>query len=240
MREVQIYRNLFRTNVHTHQNMLRQVFLSLILLLCSPLCVHGKECYSEYWQQFFWKMWEKDPFRIGTYIKIDSGNDFKNVRSMQFNEQFQWRVSKNLALEVHYTYVHGRYVVPGSLWRWQRRVELEANGSFTLFGDCLVDTRNRLEIRRLQRDPKIRYRFRQRTMFIVPLEAKRIFKSFSVFNELFYNISIERVTEDRLCPFRLTFSLTDKVDMDLFFLIYFIDINSSWKKSAVFGTQFNF
>lgn len=221
--------------------MTRKGFISLILLLFSPISqLQCEDYYSEYWQKFFWKMWEHKSFVLGTYIKIDTGNHFKSTRSLQFNEQLSWKASKNFSLEIHYAYLHGRSVVPNSLWKWQHRLELEANPTFQLPCHYLIKTRNRLEIRRLQREPKTQYEFRQRTMFVVPFEKWGPLKSFSLYNELFYNISTRLITQDRVCPCQLTFALSDKVDLDLFFLVYFFNTDNVWKKSAVFGTQLNF
>lgn len=221
--------------------MVKKFFVSLILLGCSPFSLlYSHDSYSEYWQQFFWKMWEKESFAIGTYVKIETGNHWKDVRSLQINEQLSWKVSENFSLELHYAYLHGRSVVPNSLWRWQHRLELEANYTFNFFCNCLIKTRNRLEIRRLEAEPKTAFRLRQRTMFVFPFEDKGLVKSFSVFNELFYNFLTNSFTENRVCPCRFTLELADKKEMDIFFLIQFFIHDDRWRKSFVFGTQFNF
>ena len=221
--------------------MVKKVFIGLIFLLFSPISrLQGNECYSEYWQKFFWKMWKNESFALGTYVKIDTGNHLKNIRSLQFNEQFLWKASQNFSLEIHYAYINGRSIVPNSPWRWQHRLELEANPIFHLPCNCLVKTRNRLEIRRVQTEPKTLYRLRQRTMLVVPIKNGGILKSFSMYNELFYNISTRLFTQDRICPCQLTFSVSDEIDLDVFCLIRFFTTNDIWQKSGVFGTQFSF
>lgn len=218
----------------------RKIFIGLILLQCCSICrLQGNAWYSEYWQQFFCKMWENDSCRLGTYVKVDTGNHFHKIRSVQINEQFRWNVSDNFAVEVHYAYLNGRSVVPHSPWRWQHRLELEANPTFHFCRNYVV-TRNRLEIRRLENKPKTLYRLRQRTMFVIPIEGMGMLKSYSLFNEVFYNISIGHFTQDRICPFQLTFALSDKIDMNLYFLVRFIRTNDIWGRSAVLGTQFSF
>lgn len=220
--------------------MIRKAFIGLIFLLC-PICrLQGSDCYSEYWQKLFWEMWKNESFALGTYIKIDTGNHLENIRSIQINEQFLWKASQNLELELHYAYIHGRSIVPNSPWMWQHRLELEANRTFHPFCNYLIKTRNRLEIRRLQSESKTLYRLRQRTMLIIPFEGSGILKSFSIYNELFYNISTTRFTQDRICPFQITFSSSDSMEIDLFFLIRFFNSNNMWYKSAVVGTQFSF
>lgn len=96
---------------------------------------------------------------------------------------------------------------------------MEANRLFHLPSNCLIKTRNRLEIRRVETEPKTLYRLRQRTMLTVPFENRGILKSYSLYNELFYNISTHLFTQDRLCPCQLTFAISDRVDLDIFFLI---------------------
>lgn len=220
--------------------MIRKAFLGLILLL-HPICLlQGNDCYSEYWQKLFWKMWENESFALRTYIKIDSRNHLKGIRSLQFNEQLIWKASKNFFLEIHYAYIHGRSIVPNSLWRWQHRLELEVNSIFHLSCNCIVKTRNRLEIRRVQTEPKILYRLRQRTTLIFPFENKGILKSYSIYNELFYNVSTHLFTQDRICPCQLTLEMFDEVALDIFFLIRFFTTDDIWRKSFVLGTQFSF
>jgi hypothetical protein len=219
---------------------IRKALLGLIFLL-RPICqLQSHDCYSEYWQKLFWKMWENKSFILGTYIKIDTGNGFKSIRSLQFNEQFIWKASNNFFFEIHYAYIHGRLIVPNSPWRWQHRLELEANPIFQLPWNCLVKTRNRLEIRRVQTEPKILYRLRQRTMLVIPFEKEGVLKSYSVYNELFYNVSTHLFTQDRICPCQLTFAISDEIDLDVFFLVRFFTANHIWGKSVVLGTQFNF
>lgn len=216
---------------------LNQKLFILVLVLCFPCGLQSTNWYSEYWQKIFWKMWEKEPFSLGTYVKLETGDHLKNIRSFQLSEQLEFTVSKNFSLEFHYTYIHGRSIVPGSPWDWQHRLELEANPTFHLPCRTLLKTRNRLEIRKLQNEPKIQYRLRQMTMLVIPFENSGRLKSFSLYNELFYNITTHLFTQDRLCPCQLTFSLSQKVDLDLFFLIRLFMTKGIWHRSAVFGTQ---
>ena len=221
--------------------MIRKVIIKLALLFsCCIGPLQGNHFYSEYWQKFFWKMWENDTFALGTYIKIDTGNQFKSVRSFQFNEELLWKVSENFSLELHYAYIHGRTIEPKSPWLWQYRFELEANRTFRLPHDCLIVTRNRLEIRWVKTEHKTLYRLRQRTTLVIPLEDMGRLKSYSLHNEIFYNVSIRYFTQNRFCPFQLTFALSDTLEMDLFFLLRICHTNNLWLKSAVLGTQFSF
>lgn len=201
---------------------------------------HTLNDYSEYWQQFFWTMWGNDSLTLGTYVKIDSKNHMRNVRSYQLSEQLAFKVTKHFSCELHYSYLHSRSVVPNSLWRWQHRLELEVNPTFQLSRGWLIETRNRLEIRRLQREPKILYRLRQRTMLVIPFKGESALKAFSLYNELFYDLSTHLFTQDRICPCQLTFALPHKMELDLFFLLTVFNSNDIWRRCAVLGTQLSF
>lgn len=214
--------------------------INLTLLLVSLFCRLQSECYSEYWQKFFWTQWENDSFALGTYVKLETGNHFKNIRSMQFNEQLQWKTSKNFSLELHYAYLHNRSIVPNSSWRWQHRLELEANPKFELPCNYQIETRNRLEIRKVKNEPKTLYRFRQKTMLVLPFENAGSLKSLSMYNEIFYNISTNRFTQERVCPCQLTLAISDKMELDIFLLVRFFTTDDIWQKSAVIGTQLTF
>lgn len=185
-------------------------------------------------------MWENDSLAVKAYIKMDTGNHLKNVRSIQLNEQFSWKYSENTSFELHGAYIHSRSIVEtSSPWKWQYRLELEANRIFHLY-NCIIETRNRLQIERVQKEPKTQYRLRQRTMFIFPLKNAGILKAFSAYNEAFYNVLTGRFNQNRICPCQLTVALSDQTKLDLFFLIRFFLSNDLWQKSAVLGTQLRF
>lgn len=185
-------------------------------------------------------MWEKDAFSLGTYAKFESRNRFKGFRLIQLSEQLAYDVSKEWTLEFHYTYIHGHSIVRDSPWEWQHRLELEANRTFNLANKNLIKTRNRLEIRRLQDEPKTHYRLRQMTMLVIPIENAGSLQAFSMSNEIFYDITTHLFNQDRICPFQLTFALTEELEMDLFFLMRLFIGNDKWQRSAVLGTQFSF
>lgn len=219
----------------------RKIFIVFVLLLYCPISqLRADNYYSEYWQKFFWEMWTKDSFSLGTYVKIETGNHFKKVRSLQLSEQLSYQVSDNFSVEAHYSYLHGHSIVKNSPWHWQHRLELEANRTFNLPCNALLKTRNRLEIRKIEEVSKVQYRLRQLIMLVVPFEKTAVLQSFSMYNELFYDISTHLFNQDRLCPFQLTFSLSDKIDLDLFFLIRFFLDDEVWQKSAVLGTQLSY
>jgi hypothetical protein len=185
-------------------------------------------------------MCEKESCALRTYAKLETGNHFKNIRSYKICEQLIWNLTEKFSTEFHYAYIYDRSIIRNSPWHWQQRLELEANFSIPLSCKSFIKTRNRLEIRKLEREPKIHYRLRQRTMLVFPLENKGALKSFSMYNELFYDLSTQRFSQDRICPFQFTYLVSKKIDLDLFFLIHFFHTNTSWKKSGVIGTQLSF
>lgn len=221
--------------------MIKKIIITFIILkLLNVSNLQCNDCYSEYWQRFFWRMWDNNTFAIATYIKIDSKNHFKRIRAYQFNEQFIWQAKKNLSLELHYAYLNGRPILENSKWRWQHRLELEFNPTFPLSCGPLIVTRNRLEIRYFKTESIPIYRWRQRTMLTIPLKNNSLLKSFSIYNELFYNASDQRISQNRICPFQLRMALSNKAELDLYFIFRFLNRDNFWYKSAIIGTQFIF
>ena len=185
-------------------------------------------------------MWKSDTFAVNTFMRFDTKNHYKGWRSIQINEQFAWKASKDLTLEIHYAYLHNRSIVSNSPWRWQNRLELEINPKFHPSSHFEIRTRNRLEIRRVEKEPKTLYTFRQQTMVYFPIDTTSSLKAYSFYNEVFYDLSTSRVTQNRLYPIQLTFTLSDKVEFEAFFMIRFFLHADTWKKSGVLGTQFAF
>lgn len=217
--------------------MFRKCFILLLLVSCH---LHGAEWYSEYWQKLFWNMWKNDSFAINTFMRFDSTNHYKGWRAVQLNEQLAWKVSDDVTLEIHYAYLHNRSVVSHSLWRWQNRIELEANRIFRPSTHFEVRTRNRFEIRWLENVRTTQYQFRQQTTFFMPIKNALPLKAYSFYNEVFYDISTSRFTQNRLYPIQLTFELSSQIDFEAFFMIRFFLHEDTWKKSGVLGTQFAF
>lgn len=204
----------------------------------SPLS--SENWFSEYWQQFFWKTYESDRFGVRTFIRLETGNHWKNTRALLLSEQLAYKINKDFSLELHYTYIHGHPLSAPS-WRWQHRLEFEANRIFRLPWNSQIITRNRLEVRwREKNKPYPDIRFRHRAMFLIPLETGTCLKAFSMFNELFYDISRSYFDQERICPCQLTFAMTDKIDLDLFLIIRLLDESKILRKSVIIGTQLNF
>jgi hypothetical protein len=65
-------------------------------------------------------------------------------------------------------------------------------------------------------------------------------KSYSIFNELFYDISTSTFNQERFSPLTVTFAVSKETDLDIFFLIRFFRNDKLWHKSLVLGTQLNF
>ena len=215
-------------------------YFSLIFFCLFFSKLQAVDWYSEYWQQFFWKAYETERIGIRSFMRIETGNHWKHSRAIFLSEQLAYKVNKDVVLEIHYSYIHG-HPLTSSIWRWQHRLELEANRTFDMPCNSQIITRNRIEIRwREKSKPQPDLRFRHRAMFVLPLDTGTALKAFSCFNEVFYDISRGYFDQDRICPCQLTFGITDEVDLDLFFMVRMLVENKILRKSVVVGTQLNF
>lgn len=219
---------------------MRIIGLSLVYFCLLFSKLSAKNWFSEYWQQFSWKAYESDHFDAKTFLRIETGNHMKNTRALLLSEQFVYKVNKDVSLGANYSYIHG-HPLTDPTWRWQHRLELEVYKIFRLPWNFQIITRNRLEIRWRQnqiRNPDSRYRLR--AMFLFPLKDVKPLKAFSFFNEVIFIFSRDFFEQARICPCQLTFEITKKIDLDIFFMIRLIDENNTLIKSALLGTQLSF
>ncbi len=77
-------------------------------------------------------------------------------------------------------------------------------------------------------------------MLVMPLKGYGCLKSYSLNNEIFYDVSTQTFNQNRFMPVILTFNLSDSVTLDAFFLLQTFLANDSWYQSAIFGTQISF
>lgn len=219
---------------------LKSINLGLACFLLVASKISAENWFSEYWQQIYWRMFESEHYGVRTHIRLESGNHLKNIRSLLLSEQFAYKFSRDVAFEIHYTYIHG-HPIDSPIWRWQHRLELEANKIFFYSGGYQIVTRNRLEIRWIKNaKPQPNFRLRHRVLFFVPLDNVKPLKAFSIGNELFYNISKGYFDQDRICPCQLTFEVSKKVSMDAFLMLRLQYQKTVLIKSVVLGTQLNF
>lgn len=216
-------------------------FCFCLLLFCLFFSkLPGNHWHSEYWQQFFVKHYESDRVEVSTFARIETGNHFKKTRVVRVSGQFEYKVNNDVELEFHYSYIHG-HPLWSPVWRWQHRLEFEANKIFHLPCNNQIITRNRLELRwRQKAKPRPDVRFRHRVMLLIPLNTGTTLKAFSCFNEFFYDLSRGYFDQDRICPCQLTFGISEKVDIDVFLIFRLLEDNKALQKSIVLGTQLNF
>lgn len=218
-----------------------KIFFTFLLLSSS---LQGAEWFSQYWQRLNWEYWKQEPFSLTFFSDVRSGNHFKSVRYYQLTNQFAYEFDK-WSFELHYTYIRDRPVqnrTPtgiATIWSWQQRLEIEANHIFALKNCIQIITRNRFEIRKLEHNPKIQYRLRQRTKLFFPINWGKL-KAYQLHNELFYDLSTHLFNQDRFCPMELLFELSEKVDLSLFFLLRFYISENIWRRGAILGTEINF
>lgn len=218
---------------------MKKLFLICILLL-SISRVYAHDWFTEYWQRLYYKTGECGRYELGTYAELRTKDHWKGFRFVMLSEQLKYNACKNLALELHYTYFHSANVVPKSPWRWTHRLEVEVNPTFDIDPKLKIRTRNRLEIRRIEKTPRIQYVFRQRTAFVVPLENMGRLKSYTLHNELFYDFATHLFNQDRFSPCQLNFEITKEVNLDVFVLLQFFIHNTIWHRSFILGSQLNF
>lgn len=220
---------------------LQWIFLALTsICLSNQAYGHRQDDYTEYWQSLFKSVPTKGPVKFALFSELRSRDQFDGLRFIMVSAQLAYPVNEYLTTEAHYTYIHSKPVVPNMIWRWQQRLELEANITFLLCKKMQLKTRNRLEIRKLKDLPQIRFRFRQRTMLSIPVENMWRIKEFSIYNELFYDFFNKLFEQNRFYPWQITIELSEKSSLEAYLLWQVFFENKAWRRNYTIGTRLLF
>ena len=123
----------------------------------------------------------------------------------------------------------------------QGRPELELTPRFQLSPHLRLDWRNRAEWRWNEGTEPTAYRSRHRLQlaWTLPDEVpplNRVFMS----NEWLLDLHGHGLSENRLVPLGLTFSLSAVADLDLFYLQLSSHTLAGWRSESVVGTHFRY
>ncbi len=208
-------------------------------LFAGSICAH--EWYSEYWQRMLWNVWSNPCLSFSLYGEIETGNHFKDIRYYHISAQFTHQLSNRISLGLNYTYIYSRPLIDeDGPWKWHQRLEFDLNRIFHVWARNYISTRNRLEVRKIEGNPQIGCRLRQRTMLVIPIKGRGWLKEYDCYNEIFFDIPKHRVVRDRICPIDLTFALSKTTELDVFTLLELFEEQGIWYKSFILGSQVTF
>lgn len=140
--------------------------------------------------------------------------------------------------EVHVTLIYARKLEE-TAFKQTRRLELELNPRFHLKEDLEVKFRNRYELLHREDTPHQYQKFRQQQKLVQKLDRGSL-KSAALYNEIFYNITENRVDEYRFVPLELDFASGEKYTYNLYTMIRWRKPKQSWNTQLIWGLTLGF
>jgi hypothetical protein len=209
-------------------------FLTFLLLLSTS----GLSA-DEWWAWSHVEFWKVEPWSAGVFLgnrlDVDDGAYVQIVSPRLKYQLLPW-LETGLGLSVlsiENTSTHLR--------KSQFRPELELNPKFDLSPTIRVEMRNRMEWRENEGESLTQSRSRHRLQLAANLPnpvgpISRLFVS----NEWLVDLHRQRWTENRLVPMGVTFNLTGRSDLDLFYMLLSQDTQKGWHSESVLGTYLRF
>ncbi len=219
--------------------MIKIKITTVILLLACPFLLFSGRHLNQYWQIFTAPTWKKDDFKIDTYYEYRFFERIPRLRRLQVSERFSWDLSKYLELRMNLTFI-AQQPINVKKYIFTERLEFEFNPSVFFPCDFSAKLRNRFEIRKTQHVPKLNYVTRNRLTVTKKIIGHAPVEAFSISDEIFYNYTLRKFTENRLTFFDLRLGITEEIKMSLLGIYRSDAAIGGWDQSLVFATQFDF
>ncbi|CRX38722.1 DUF2490 domain-containing protein [Estrella lausannensis] len=160
-------------------------------------------------------------------------SDFKTVDA-RFGILAKKSLDETWDAEIHYMWINSRAPAE-TLFQHRHRLELELNPRFKICENIEFKFRNRYELIKEEREAKLIQKFRQRQEIAYKPGIKWL-KSVALSNEIFYNITINKVDEYRLIPLDLAFPLQKDHRYKLYTMIRWRDSPTGWHPQFILGS----
>ncbi len=217
------------------------LFLLFLLPLLATHCLYGSINDTEYWQYFNYDNWKCGKCRLFSVGEMRFNHHLSTLYYGRLTEGTAYQALSWLDLEAHYSFIY--YKDPGATHFINvSRLELEANPSLQFSNGVKLIWRNRLELLKKQAIPGIQSLFRQRLKAVFPISNHGSLVSFSCYDEVYYDLDTHQFTQNRLVPLALTFALSSRATLELFFMIrhFYSSSSDRWYRNVVFGSEVKF
>ncbi len=209
-----------------------------IILFCLCSTVQAAKWDVQYWQLLEWNQWKQSRCRLFGVGETRLQHDLRHFNYYRLTQGFAFRALEDLDLEIHYSYVNVK-TSGATAFSNRSRLEIEVNPFWTLAHGIQIHWRNRMDFIKQQNRLHIQYVLRERLKVTFSTEGEWI-KTVSIANELFYDLSTKRFTQNRFYPLMLNFALGKEVSLDLFIMLRTHFSSNKWYREGVMGSQISF
>lgn len=176
----------------------------------------------QYWSQYSFSLYKKNPLAINFYAEARFNNDARHALGYFFGPTASYTINKNLSIGGAAKVIHFK---SGDHFARIQRYEGEIKLSFKLLPKLQLKNRNRFEyFRRENRADTKRTRFRFN--FKVPFRKTGRIDHFFFGNEFFYSADNGKFRENRLVPLGIRLRLDKKRSLNIYYLIQHVSSRS--------------
>ena len=216
------------------------LILSMAGLFLTALIFTSANSFAEdewqYWNRNNFVLYAKDRVSYAVLTDTRFNNDFRRVGLNFISPRVKYKAHDNLDLQLNLTYLTVRSNSRDD-FGFQYRIEPEINPHFALTDWLKVYFRNRTEFRWIENQGSYNTRYRGRLRFTVPVKDMGALKSFFADSEFFYDFAENDHTEQRTTPVGVNFALTEKTDLQLFYMIQHKRGVDDWNSNQVLGSM---
>ena len=178
-----------------------------------------------WYQNTIWKRLN-DQWSVGNYAEARVNDGLGDLHTWILSPRVRYDLHPRLQLQLNTTWVEA---LNGPQTRSvdSFRLEFEANPNVKLYESVEYSMRNRFEWRRLDNGDAFTTRIRMRPQFDWVMARSGVFRGLYANNEVFYDFTQGRITENRLIPLGAVFRPSPELELRVFHL---------WRRTLA-GTQ---
>lgn len=213
-------------------------FICAVLIAMS---VEAKKWDVEFWQYAYWTQAEWGPYKFYGVGEVRLRKDLTKFYYYRLSECFAYRALPCLDLEAHFSSIYNKSHGATHFTNTQR-LEFEINPFQKYEYGVEFQLRNRIELLKRQHVKHIQFVFRQRVRISIPITCCGHLTAYRISNEFFYDFDHHKYSQNRFIPLQLAFDISQKLQMELFFMLrdHFSFSTSKWYRSLVFGSELRF
>lgn len=226
--------------------MRRQHFLVIgLFVFILDIFFFEKPLFSEddvqYWSRFAIKPVDT---RYVDYVNFWDLRFFEDISKLGFwytSQKIQIDPMKHVGFVMAHTYLESEVANARRTqneFKYQHRLELEANPYWQWGNRLHIKNRNRMEFRWMEDRGSDNGRFRHLWQLEVPIKKVPFLKSVYASNEIFYEFEREKFAENWVTPVGLKVPIYKKTSLQLFYLIQSRKgAKGDWSSNQVLGTH---
>ena len=211
------------------------LILGFVLLTMLPLQARDDQ---QYWSWYLFNLYQRPKFKVSTYAEFRLQNNLNQPKLTLISPKVYFPVNKNLTFVTSYTYMNVLRAAPiaDDEYRYQHRIELEANPSFAITKWLKFKNRNRLEVRWLEGFDGPRNRSRNRVELEVKTPGRGFIKGLYANSEFFIDLKANQYNQNQFIPIGLITQVKPNIKFRIYYMQQYLRTGLDWRANQVIGT----